>query len=280
MALYLGQIGAGMKQYYTHDGDRILGPYAVNELKNLVITGSTPIWYEGLPDWTTASNVPALIPYITLGSGGPPPIKKQTEEPLPPDQQPGYKTAAKSNYTVFWVVLITLFAILAAGLWWYVKEDGVETPIGVVGGKTQEELDKEFIASQEKEERRIKEELIFKKKQKHRKNWKRYVKVSATYDPMNFLGGLENIKVTVKNSSEYMLDNVQVRLKYIKKDGEMWDAEALSIQGIEAKSTKVVDAPESFRGRSVEVSFTSIRSEEWNFCYPGKGKPDDPDYCK
>jgi hypothetical protein len=271
-----------MKLYYTHDGDRILGPYAIHELRNLLITTSTPIWYEGLPDWTTAGNVPALIPYLTLGTDGPPPIKKQTEEPLPPDQQPGYVTTTKTNYTVFWVVLIGLFVLLAVGVLWYVKQDGNETSLNILPGKTQEELDKEFIASQEMEEKRIREQLVFKKKQKHRKNWKRYIKASAKYDAMSFLGGLENVKVTIKNSSEYMLDRVQVRVQYIKKDGEVWDTEVLSVSGIDGKATKVVDAPESLRGKSVDVTIINVKSEEMNFCYPngGNGTKDDPYYCK
>ena len=271
-----------MKQYYTHDGERILGPYEVSELKNLQINASTPIWYEGLADWTTAGNVPALIPYLTLSSG-PPPIKKHSAEPILPNQQPGYEIPAKRGFGIFWIVLISLFALASAAVIWYLKQPPSEPVVESTESKTQDELDKEFIASQEREERRLKEQAIFMKKQKHRKNWKRYLKVEATFAPATFLGGLENIKVRVKNSSEYQVDRVQVKVNYIKKNGEVWDSEHLILTDIAAKATKEIDAPESLRGKTVEVIFTSIRSEEMNFCYPNGGKDasaDDPHYCK
>jgi hypothetical protein len=272
-----------MRYYFTHDGEEVLGPFEINELKKLHITSATPIWYEGLADWTTAGEVSALLPILTFGRGGPPPIQTHGEEPLLPNQYAGYKSPKTKGNGVFWLVLIGLFLLLGGGFFWFINNKAQDTPFGIGINKTQEELDREFVASQELEEKRLKEKAIFLKKQKHRKNWKRYIKVDASFDQMNFLGGLENVKVRVRNNSEYMLDKVQVRVQYILKDGDVWDTEILILSGIEAKSSKEMNAPESFRGKTLDLTITSIKSEEMNFCYPkggGDAAADDPYYCR
>ena len=72
-----------MKKYFLHDGEKNIGPFTFNELKDKKITKETPIWDEGLEDWTTAGEVenlnsifllkPPTIPQIKKT---PPPIKK------------------------------------------------------------------------------------------------------------------------------------------------------------------------------------------------------------
>jgi hypothetical protein len=46
-----------MKKYYLHDELGQQGPLDIEELKIKNITKETPIWYEGLADWTTAESV-------------------------------------------------------------------------------------------------------------------------------------------------------------------------------------------------------------------------------
>lgn len=36
------------------------GPYTIDQLRLLPITPETPVWYEGLPQWTPASQAPAI----------------------------------------------------------------------------------------------------------------------------------------------------------------------------------------------------------------------------
>ncbi len=50
-----------MKKYYIHINSEQQGPYDLDDLKWKGINKDTPIWYEGLQDWTTAGNAEELI---------------------------------------------------------------------------------------------------------------------------------------------------------------------------------------------------------------------------
>lgn len=54
-----------MKKYFLSDGTAQQGPFTLEELQAKAITASTPIWYDGLPDWTTAGQLEELKDIIT-----------------------------------------------------------------------------------------------------------------------------------------------------------------------------------------------------------------------
>lgn len=49
-----------MKKYFLSDGTAQQGPFTLEELQAKAITASTPIWYDGLTDWTTAGQLEEL----------------------------------------------------------------------------------------------------------------------------------------------------------------------------------------------------------------------------
>ena len=49
-----------MKKYYIHNGVEQLGPFDLEELKTKSINNDTPIWYEGIENWTSASKIVEL----------------------------------------------------------------------------------------------------------------------------------------------------------------------------------------------------------------------------
>lgn len=49
-----------MKKYYFNDGTGQQGPFTLEELQAKNINTETPVWYEGLPEWTTAGQVEEL----------------------------------------------------------------------------------------------------------------------------------------------------------------------------------------------------------------------------
>ncbi|MBK5271519.1 MAG: DUF4339 domain-containing protein, partial [Bacteroidia bacterium] len=48
------------KQFYFSDNTGQQGPFNLEQLKGKNITSGTPVWYDPLPKWTTAGEVPAL----------------------------------------------------------------------------------------------------------------------------------------------------------------------------------------------------------------------------
>lgn len=46
-------------EIYIHTNGSNMGPYSLEQLKGLGISPDTPVWYNGLPDWTPAGVAPA-----------------------------------------------------------------------------------------------------------------------------------------------------------------------------------------------------------------------------
>ena len=79
-----------MRIYFIHDGSSEKGPFNIHELISQSIKNETPIWYEGLREWTTAGKVEELRQFFI---STPPPLstystsfqtdKKSLKESIP-----------------------------------------------------------------------------------------------------------------------------------------------------------------------------------------------------
>lgn len=49
-----------MQKYYYNDGVNRFGPFTMEELQAKNISAATPVWYDGLPNWTTAGELEEL----------------------------------------------------------------------------------------------------------------------------------------------------------------------------------------------------------------------------
>ena len=70
-----------MKKYFLYDGNEQKGPFDLDELKAKNISSETPIWYDGIPDWTTANKVEELKEILKQST--PPPFEKKQNIPPP-----------------------------------------------------------------------------------------------------------------------------------------------------------------------------------------------------
>lgn len=78
-----------MKKYYLHDGQLHTGPFSIEELQNKSITATTPVWHQGLSEWTNAGSLLELSQIIDTTT--PPPFKSAT--PPPPPKSSDYTTS-------------------------------------------------------------------------------------------------------------------------------------------------------------------------------------------
>lgn len=98
------------------------GPYTIDQLRMLPLTPETPVWYEGLPDWTPAAQAPAIAPWFggkevdttaseasavdqapETGAFNPDPVKTQA----PPATEPTVIAKRPPTYMV-WCILLTV----------------------------------------------------------------------------------------------------------------------------------------------------------------------------
>jgi len=104
-----------------------------------------------------------------------------------------------------------------------------------------------------------------------RNNWFNYISVERSSYTYREIGGIYDLYITVTNNSDYILDQVETQISYIKSNGEIYKRETVIFNQIPPHHTQKLAAPESNRGTSVDnLEITSIRSEDLNFCYsPG-----------
>ena len=121
-------------EFFIIRNDEQQGPFTLEQLSGMSIMPDTPVWCEGMPDWTTADKVAALQPLVAyaprVGGNTEPPTMPHGSTPQPPQwnnaqsQQatyaapaPQYAPAprAKKSHTALWVTL-AIVAVLAAAL--------------------------------------------------------------------------------------------------------------------------------------------------------------------
>ena len=106
--------------------------------------------------------------------------------------------------------------------------------------------------------------------------------MQATYSYRK-IGGISDLGITVSNSTEYSIDEVNVEIYYIQANGEPFKTEIVTLSNITPNSSKRVGAPNSERGLSVKIRIISITAKSFKFCYntyeEGNGNPNDPWKC-
>lgn len=68
-----------MKKFYIHNGSEQQGPFDIADLKAKNITTQTPIWYEGLSEWSVAGKINELNDLFSKST--PPPFKAKITPP-------------------------------------------------------------------------------------------------------------------------------------------------------------------------------------------------------
>ncbi|MBL7902991.1 MAG: DUF4339 domain-containing protein [Bacteroidia bacterium] len=97
-----------MKIYFLHNGTEQQGPFDIEDLKTKNINKKTPIWHEGLENWTTADKIGDLKELFETKS--PPPFNepKITPPPISKTNSDRNKTdppTKRKRKTGTWVVI-------------------------------------------------------------------------------------------------------------------------------------------------------------------------------
>lgn len=280
-----------MRKYFIHNGVTENGPFDIEQLKTIQIKNETPIWYEGLQNWTIAGNVEELKSII-VSISTPPKFEKfaqQSTNANPPSfMRPSYENnqnfEPKKSKTLRNVLIgVGVLALVFIGL--SLASNDPE-PIYNENGEFIGIDNSKVAVDSEKD--RINEELTIKNRN-YRNNFEKYIKVTTNEYTYYELGGISNLDVIVANDTDYMLNEVNVNIDYIKDNGEIFKSEIVTLYNIPAHQNKSASAPESNRGTSVEVRMDAITSKKMHFCFYAKNgigtyaepeNSDDPYFCK
>ena len=270
-----------MRTYYIHDGRSEKGPYTFHELQNLELRKWTPIWFKGLPAWTTAENVPELACLLSA------PL--EFNAPRTHARQTGYtyhrEEAHKSFFTKTSFLSITGLSVALIG--WLIYNNHTQAAemefiqqiqMQVASSSIKIEEDKK---AREAEQNRI-NELLTQEKKNYRNNWHKYIQVGTKRFKHSSLGGMDSLEISVVNNTEYMLDEVIARVTYIKANGKARKTFEIPIYNVAANSYKTLPVAEVERGLMVDVLTTGVVSKKMHFCYVRGSwaeNKEDPYFC-
>lgn len=284
-----------MTQYYFHDGQQEQGPYDIEQLKSQTLKKDTPIWYEGLESWTTVGEVEELKQLFAIKPTPPPLIKPVPEiKATPPKIEqtsyaaPSYEEAFPTKKKSLVVPLIIGGSLVVIGLIsWLVYQnsqhtatiDNLQEKVTTQDSAIQTQQAQD--AEKEAERQRINEANTA-KNMNFRNNWENYIKVQNSEPTVDYtFGGISAFNVYVSNQTSYMLDQVDVFVQYIRKNGEVYQTKTVTILNVPAGSGAYGEAPSSVNGVKVSCTVEKIVSKKMHFCYPeNNGNPEDPYFCK
>lgn len=232
-----------MKKYYLYSSAEQKGPFDIDDLKSLNITKNTPIWFDGLPDWTIADKIEELK---DLFRAIPPPFIPQQASPPPIQNTPksSYDLSQKkeegSSFTKRLLSLlgVIVLALLAFYIFNQLKQN-----------------------DQSRTEQAIKS-FAEKQKLQIRSRISDYVTVNRSSYNYALIGGIKNLSIIVTNNTGYMVDNVRVKVSYIKADGSLWRDIYLDFSYIPANNNQTIRMPDTDRGISVSYEIVKIKSTE------------------
>lgn len=100
-----------------------------------------------------------------------------------------------------------------------------------------------------------------------RHNWKQFIAISTNDYRTGFLGGVKDLKLIVRNQTEYPLDNVVISVDYMRANGDVFKTEQYTVNNVPAKGSQSVSAASSRKGQKVEIKLVSVTSQPMNFCW-------------
>ena len=272
-----------MRQYFIHNGQNEEGPFDIEQLKLQTLKKDTPIWYEGLENWTTANEIEE-IKFLFISKPTPPPLVKSASSKI---QQEVYSSTSidnsqstKKKSLLVTIIIVSLIIIgVIIGLVAYQNSKNNST-IDIL--QEQVATQQNEATSKEAERQRINIANTEKNK-KYRNSWSDYISATNNRYSYREIGGIFGLEVVVSNSTEYMLDEVEVEVRYVKANGDYFKTETVRVYNIPANSSKSQSAPDSERGKSVEMTINGITSKKMHFCYTQGNwatNSEDPYFCK
>ncbi|GAA4470508.1 hypothetical protein GCM10023189_59210 [Nibrella saemangeumensis] len=195
-------------------------------------------------------------------------VRKAAQEP----------TDRTSRRTGLWVGLLAL-GLLGAGLGTYYvlsKEPETTTESQQPDAEDQQDLTVNtpvqtgtVVTTSKKalidEAKRKEEESRKQQEQRRQEGLKAAKRLAVKKVPgykVGLIGGIKNLQIRLDNPTNLRFSEVQVRVSYILENGKIFKAEQLTINDIEPKSSKTVNAPDSPRGTKVWPRILDYKSPD------------------
>jgi hypothetical protein len=98
-------------------------------------------------------------------------------------------------------------------------------------------------------------------KEKARQNIVKSIAVYTNDYKVGLFGGIDDVKITVNNNSEYPVDLVVVDVQYMQSNKKAYKTESIRFKDIAANSSLTMEAPKTNRGIRIQTKLTYISSK-------------------
>ncbi|MDB5013864.1 MAG: hypothetical protein JWQ25_2066 [Daejeonella sp.] len=267
-----------MKQIYIQTKSGQEGPFSIGELSQRNISPDTPVWCEGMDTWTAASKVLELQGKINFSNTPPPFIN------VPPSFDPKVDnfTAEKRSYKPSLYQLAGIGIVVVSAFLYFSKKGDASTSTEINSANVELIDSSAEVGSAEEERKRINERITARNVE-IRNNWMKYIVCGNGDYKASGLGGIYDLEVIVANTTEYILDEVNVTVSYIKDNGDVYKTEDVTIYNVPVDGKASMPAPDSNRGTTVTMEIKSITSKKMHYHYSAQvdveGK-EDPYFAK
>ncbi|WP_372472437.1 DUF4339 domain-containing protein [Capnocytophaga sp. ARDL2] len=250
-----------MKIYYYEQNGKQQGPVAKEDLRGN-IRSTTLVWTEGMADWVEAKEIDELKELFST----PPPLKNGK---------------SKSNIQVLFeknknliVICSTMVVLFFIGIAIFnsttneneilkrKQQDLIKSKYDLV--KENEELIEQISEIDKEKEEQARLEIETKREKDYvKKNWRDYIETEYGRPEIDFtFGGISSFSVSATNKSKYYFDKVVFNVIYIKKDGDVYKKEKVTLKNIPPQSTETTQTPKSNRGTKVLVQISQVVCKE------------------
>jgi len=271
-----------MKKYFIHNDSSPLGPFTIDELKDMEITKYTPVWCEGLGGWTPAARVKELESLWSDGQpfvyyAAPPPAFDKTAydtslkdgAALPP--RPVRRRAALGT-PLFWSGLALLvLAVIGALAFRYHSRTVDQTYAAALEQRKWEDSINRTTDTQRVQlsENPAVDNTGFdmnpdrneNAKNYARMNIERYVRCAKSFDAKRF-GGIKDVKLVFYNNSDFTIDRAEFIVAYVKANGDVFERQNVTVANVPPHSKREATAPDEKRGTDVQCKLAKITSGE------------------
>lgn len=257
-------------EYYVYINQNRLGPYSMEQIDILNLPLDTPVWYDGLTDWTTIGELKNLAEkpndrFYNHQS------QKTEETVVRPPKSEDLKQRRSLGYLLAVALVIIVLIIGFTYTQLNSQESGLEVDSIAAGGSSEPQNIPNAEQQVDPNNSVIDEEMSSTNEdpaKTFRDNWVDYVVSGNNQYLYSDLGGISQLEISVSNNSPYKLDEVVVLVSYIKVNGDIYKNETINFYDVEPNTQVNLPAPDSPRGVRIEHSIMNVQSASMGLHFP------------
>lgn len=116
-------------KFFIVENNQQAGPFSVEEMAMRGVTPSTPVWREGMADWTPAGNVPELASLFSTSRPQPQPSYQGCNPDTTPNS--GQMMSVCPKTWLLESILVTIFCCLPFGIVGIIKASSVSSKFAI-----------------------------------------------------------------------------------------------------------------------------------------------------